>query len=339
MRTWSVFWLLVLVCILCVSGRPTPPKLQPKDHNQRPIIGVLDQPTIETKNCRLRSYGDKYLAAAYVKLIESTGARVAHIPYDASREELTRLFYSVNGLLLPGGDANYTPGFAFFDGAHHLVQLAMEANRQGTYFPVLGICQGMEMLTVMLAGSNCCAIAHDAYDAENLSLPLEFTPAADSSMLWGEAPLWVKQSVTQRNLTFNNHDDGMPPEKLSEFPSLQKLITVLSTNEDRQGKAFVSSWEGVDLPFWGLQFHPSKNAYEWNEGQDLNHSVLAVSVMQWVGSFIYSQARYNHHQFESSTAQANALIYATPPMYTYDDCNGFTQCYFWNHTSTPSASL
>jgi len=263
---------------------------------------------------------------------------VAHIPYDASIEELTRLFHSVNGLLLPGGDANFSPGLPFYDGAHHLVQMAMEANRQGTYFPVLGICQGMQMLTVMLAGSNCSAIAINAFDSENLSLPLDFTPAADSSMLWGEAPLWVKESVTQRNLTFNNHDDGLPPEYVEQFPGLKQSIVVLSTNQDRKGKQFVSSWEGKDLPFWGLQFHPSKNAYEWDEDEDLDHSLLAVSVMQWVASLIYSQARYNHHHFASSQAQTNALIYSTAPVYTYDACHDFTQCYFWNRTSTHSVS-
>ena len=302
MRAWPVVCLLGLFCVFVV-GRPFPPEQKVQELNQRPIIGVIDQPTsLISSDCKLHSFGNKYLPAAYVKLIESTGARVAHIPYDASVEELTRLFHSVNGLLLPGGDANYTPGLPFYDGAHFLVQLAMEANRKGTYFPVLGICQGMEMLTVMLAGSNCSAIAHDAFDAENLSLPLEFTSAAASSLLWGDAPSWVTESVTQKNMTFNNHNDGLPPESLERFPSLRESITVLSTNKDRQGKTFVSSWEGVDLPFWGLQFHPSKNAYEWDEDEDLDHSLLAVSVMQWVGSLIYSQARYNEHHFASSTA-------------------------------------
>jgi len=39
-----------------------------------------------------------------VKFLASAGARVVPIPYDASYENLTYLFYNTNGLLFFGGD-------------------------------------------------------------------------------------------------------------------------------------------------------------------------------------------------------------------------------------------
>ena len=74
--------------------------------NTRPVIGLLDQPSLSGGTCNLLPYGRKYIVASYVKLIESTGAQVIPIPYDASPECLTALFNSINGLVLPGGDAS-----------------------------------------------------------------------------------------------------------------------------------------------------------------------------------------------------------------------------------------
>lgn len=297
----------------------------------RPIIGILDQPSPSDSDCNLVGNGDKYLAAAYVKLVESTGARVVPIPFDATEAELERLFSAVNGIVLPGGDSNFTPGTVFYDNANYLFHLALKANQQGDYFPFIGICQGMEMLSVMMANSSCNILDYD-YDSENLSLPLIFNENSKDSLLWGTAPSYVTSTITTQNITFNNHNNGLPPSKFyaSEMP---KYVNIISTNFDRNGKEFVSSLEGINYPFWALQFHPSKLAYEWDANEVLNHSPTAIADMQWVASLIYSQAKYNFHAFNTPQEEQDALIYNYPPVFTYSACNDFVQCYFWNYTS------
>lgn len=44
-----------------------------------------------------------YIAAGYVKWIESAGARAVPIRFYASDGELRRIFQSINGLVFPGG--------------------------------------------------------------------------------------------------------------------------------------------------------------------------------------------------------------------------------------------
>jgi gamma-glutamyl hydrolase len=56
--------------------------------------------------------------------------------YDMTEQELQERFSAINGLLLPGGGADLRPGHAFYDTAARLVQLAIEANDKGDYFPV-----------------------------------------------------------------------------------------------------------------------------------------------------------------------------------------------------------
>ena len=61
-------------------------------------------------------------------------------PLPETPPPLTRSFGIVNGLLLPGGGADLSPGHAFYDTAALLVKLAREANDGGDYFPVHGTC-------------------------------------------------------------------------------------------------------------------------------------------------------------------------------------------------------
>jgi gamma-glutamyl hydrolase len=70
--------------------------------NDRPIVGILTQDTRSTGNPKFQQLGRTYIPASYVKWIESAGARVVPIPYDADKKTLKHLFESINGLLLPG---------------------------------------------------------------------------------------------------------------------------------------------------------------------------------------------------------------------------------------------
>jgi hypothetical protein len=53
---------------------------------------------------------------------------------------------------------------------------------------VVGVCQGFEVLSVLMAGGNFSVLVMDGYNASNYSIPLVFTPAAPSSRMWGVLP-------------------------------------------------------------------------------------------------------------------------------------------------------
>lgn len=66
-------------------------------------------------------------------------------------------FSLVNGILLPGGGANLSPGHPFYDTARLLVDLAVEANENGDYFPVGG--RGEEGRIIQLDRFTYCTYA------------------------------------------------------------------------------------------------------------------------------------------------------------------------------------
>ena len=185
------------------------------------------------------------------------------------------------------------------------------------------------MLSVMMDNSRCSVLDFD-YDAENISLPLIFTDSAYDSLLFGSLPSEIVHSLATDNVTFNAHDNGLSPSKYYSSTSLQSYVDILSTNYDRNGKEFVSSYEGKKYPLWGLQFHPSRLAYEWKPYENMNHTPQAIADMQFIAYQLYDQARHSHHSFNKPGLLQKSLIYNYPPMYTAPMCSMFEQCYIWS---------
>jgi gamma-glutamyl hydrolase len=68
--------------------------------NDSPVIGIM---TLPSEYNEYPSSDYAYLAASYVKFIESAGARVVPIPYEASNSTLETIFQNINGVLITGG--------------------------------------------------------------------------------------------------------------------------------------------------------------------------------------------------------------------------------------------
>ncbi|XP_011409161.2 PREDICTED: gamma-glutamyl hydrolase A-like [Amphimedon queenslandica] len=130
--------------------------------NLRPIIGIVSETTTE---------GHSYIAASYVKYIESAGARVVPIINNITQDELKDLFGSINGVLFPGGGSSLVES-AYLEVAKTIFELAKQANDEGDYFPLWGTCLGFQLLCVLQSGTNHIL---SSFDSEDYSIPLNFT--------------------------------------------------------------------------------------------------------------------------------------------------------------------
>ena len=61
----------------------------------RPVVGVLSQPFYNNND-------QYYIAASYVKWLESAGADAIALPYDAPDDLVNEIFSQINGFLFPG---------------------------------------------------------------------------------------------------------------------------------------------------------------------------------------------------------------------------------------------
>ncbi len=74
--------------------------------NARPIIAVLSQEL--PKSLQGLYNHTSYIGAAYVKHIESAGARVVPVRINMEDSYYEMIFNSTNGLVIPGGNVSLT---------------------------------------------------------------------------------------------------------------------------------------------------------------------------------------------------------------------------------------
>ena len=125
---------------------------------------------------------------------------------------------------------------------------------------------GFQLLSE-LAAQNTSVLETNAFDSENLPLPLVFTEEAKSSRLWGSAPPSIISIFANQDVTINLHHDGVAPDTYTSNAKLNANVKLLSTNVDRKNKPFGSSLEGKNFPFYGVQFHPERNVVSKHIGK------------------------------------------------------------------------
>ena len=207
--------------------------------NNKPIIGVLFQKLpspISGVN------GTSYLSAAYVKYLESAGARVVPIPIDITKDELKKLFSYINGVIFPGGDADLMSS-GYQRNAEYIIKLTMEAFHKEDYFPVWGTCLGLQAFAVILLKSDKVVTRSDG--TWDKSMSLEFTKHVFKSKMFSNAPKKIMKIFESDKVTYNAHYNCVSIHSYTESRVLQSFFKVLSTNRDSRGKSFISTMEGM----------------------------------------------------------------------------------------------
>lgn len=170
--------------------------------NEWPIVGIFAQPVSDLNspcngNCQ-------YIAASYVKYVESTGARVVPINFYAKTSELDKLMSSLNGIIFPGGGAGFTTG------AQYVFDSVVRMNDSGDFFPLLGTCMGFEWLLIAASkDANILDPKIGQMDAYNYSIPLDFRENAKNSRTFSAASQDIMKILSTENVTMNNHHYGI----------------------------------------------------------------------------------------------------------------------------------
>ncbi|XP_041045515.1 gamma-glutamyl hydrolase [Carcharodon carcharias] len=297
----------VYTTVLCVCLSLFWDQLSTSPLNQRPIIGILAQKA----SSNLAKFGSSYIAASYVKYIESAGARVVPISIELTEAQYQKLFYSINGLLIPGGGANLLTS-NFSKNAALFYKLALQANDHGTHFPVWGTCLGFEELTVLTSGKKLLI----ATNTSNVPLPLKFTKDMLDSRMFKNFPVDLMKALAAEPLTANSHHWSLSVKNFTSNAELRNFYKILTTNVDSWGIEFVSTIEARNYPIYGVQWHPEKNLFEWCRKKKIPHSPNAVELSLFLAEFFVNEARKNWHQFSDETEEENALIYNYTPIYS-----------------------
>ncbi|XP_069474068.1 gamma-glutamyl hydrolase-like [Ambystoma mexicanum] len=313
---------VLAACTIALLCQPAPALSLPVHgkFNDRPILGIMAP---ETSDPLLLPFGNAYIPASYVKYLESAGSRVVPIRPNLMMEDYKKIFSSINGILFPGGAVNLqTSDFAKAAGIFY--KLALEAFDSGDYFPIWGTCLGLQLLTVLTAGENLLS----STQAENIALPLNLTEASSSSRMFRDFQPDLMKALVKENLTANFHHFGLKIKDFYGNKNLQDFYNVLSTNTDQVGLEFVSTMEGKTYPFYGVQWHPEVNRFQWQKDLAFPHSLNAVRLSFSIADFFVNEARKSSHRFSSPKEEEEALIYNYQPIYV-GNITGYEQVYFF----------
>ena len=292
-------------------------------YNNRPIIAVMAQ---STKGESFEKFGQSYIAASYIKFLESSGARVVPIMNDLNEEDTEKLFYSVNGALFPGGSVNLiTSGYARI--GKQIFNLAKKSYDGGDYFPIWGTCLGSQFLSI-LASNDAQLLSRT--DSENYTIPLNLSSNYRKSRLFHDMPEDLAKFVSTAPTTLNMHHYSVLVSKYKENEKLMDFFRILSTNNDRGGTEFISTMEGIKYPMYSVQWHPEKNSFEWTINENIPHQEMSIKLTQYISNFFVNEARLSSHKFQIPEEETASLIYNYSPVYTGNMSN-FEQCYIFKN--------
>lgn len=277
--------------------------------NDKPLIGILTQPCHDCP-------GKSYIAAGYVKWIESSGGRAVPIRFYASDAELHRLFKSINGLVFAGGLTWLWLDSPYVIAARKLYNWAKEANDNGKPFPIHGTCLGFQLLQILVSNVSRNDLLVDT-DSVGHPTTLNFLPAASTSKIFSDFPPELKRKAASSNfnITIENHMYGLPPAYYDRWPILKEWISPLTTTKDRNGTEYISTIEFKKYPFFGTQWHPEKPPYEFSM-PETPHSLDAIRISQYMANNFLEVARMSPHTPESHEEELAMLIYSTPPVFS-----------------------
>jgi gamma-glutamyl hydrolase len=254
------------------------------------------------------------VVASYVKWIESAGARVVFVYYDAPQADLKQLLTTqLNGLVWTGGASEIATG-PYAATSQYLLSLILDMNKKADYFPLWATCQGFQQVSIYFAGDSSVLVERPL---TNTVVPLNFTE--NFSRILNQAPDQILSGFTYENITVNNHHYGVDPKSFVDNSYLANNFTVVATNMDTNGNEFVSWIEGFGFPVYATQFHPEKNSFEWSQAwaSDPNsHIPDATAAMQWLADWVVKEARKSQHVYAGGVPTAGTLAYTVSPLYT-----------------------
>ncbi|KAJ0101026.1 hypothetical protein Patl1_04901 [Pistacia atlantica] len=300
---------------------PRCPRPDPK-LNYRPVIGILSHPGDGASGRLNNATNASYIAASYVKFVESAGARVIPLIYNEPEDILFEKLKLVNGVLYTGGWAKTGN---YYEIVERIFKKILEKNDAGDHFPLYAICLGFELLTMIISKNTNIL---ESFNAADQASTLQFirNTNIDGTVFQRFPPDLLKKLSTDC-LVMQNHHYGISPERMQENLDLSRFFKMLTTSADGDDKVYVSTVQAYDYPVTAFQWHPEKNAFEWGLS-GIPHSEDAIQVTQHVANFFISEARKSMNRPPARKVLDN-LIYNYSPTYCGKAGKGYDEVYIF----------
>ncbi|KAL8031998.1 hypothetical protein ABFX02_13G064800 [Erythranthe guttata] len=321
----NYFWIIFLFCNQSTAEPTLVPCCTNPSHrvppsgmklNYHPIIGIISHPGDGASGRLNNSTKASYIAASYVKFVESGGARVIPLIYNEPPEILNKKLNLVNGVLFPGGSIKRGH---FFDVVESIFKNVVKKNDGGDHFPLLAVCLGFELLAMIVSKDKSILEEFSARDyPSTLMFPRNINL---NGTAFERFPPYLLQKMAKENIVMEHHHYGVSPEKFHKNKNLSNFFKIVTTSTCKNRKVYVSTIQARKYPVTGFQWHPEKNAYEWGL-PGIPHSESAIQVTQNTANFFVRESRKSSNR-PSNGEVLDKLIYNYKPTYCGKAGRGF----------------
>lgn len=134
-------------------------------------------------------------------------------------------------------------------------------NDEGSYYPIVATCFGMQSLTVAMAGNKNGLIECDFGD-EDTNHTVHPTDDYSKTKIWNKMDKDLVEKGWNNGYLYYSHNCGFDPSKLLKNDEFNKNAIVTATSISKTGKKFVAMVEHNKYPFFANQWHPEKTQFE-----------------------------------------------------------------------------
>jgi gamma-glutamyl-gamma-aminobutyrate hydrolase PuuD len=196
--------------------------------DKKPIIGIMTQPVSTDKKDSFNY--DDYILEINDNFVRWAGSKTVAIPYDISEEDLTAMLRQINGVLFTGGglkliDPDTQEQHTYYKTAKRVYQYSKYmTDVKNQTWPVLGICQGLEVISLIASGDDTTVLDEIFMYGENRQV--SWAENSTDSQLWGTFPTYLRDAMEEHRLALHAHSYSVSMPTFDRISKMGDLLTV-----------------------------------------------------------------------------------------------------------------
>jgi gamma-glutamyl hydrolase len=219
------------------------------------VIGIITVPIVIGQEESFNYRGNSTISSGHIEWLGDEYIWTA-IPYQSSKQEMDRFIDSIHAFYIPSGNVGKKSSNQYLNIVKYAVELIKQKNDNGIFFPIWGVCMGLQTL---LAVENNVYHHDDLLDQfdtwKNYLTPLQ---QINQGKLTDFFTCHERRMLETTHDKIHNHRLGLSPLMFNST-SLKQNYKIIHINVDRKGQPFASTVEHKKYPFYGFQWHPEKS--------------------------------------------------------------------------------
>jgi gamma-glutamyl hydrolase len=175
-----------------------------------------------------------------------------------------------------------------------VLKYGISENKKGNVFPIWGTCLGMQLLAYLTSGYDAKAIAPVRGEvATRNTLSIQ----SQNTLFTGLSSDLLNRLQSGVGVLYFNHHYAVTKQYYDNSPLLRAFWNVEAYTTTSYSEEFLSVFKAKDYPFYGVQFHPEKNLFEWKVYADRSDS--GAEIVQILSNRFVEQARQSKGSFSN----------------------------------------